>query len=353
LEQPNRLYPLTHPNKDEPWGWDQLDCTFERPAGEYPAVSPKVSIIIPCYNARETIAEAVRSALDQTHQSLEVIVVDDASKDGTPELLRQLSLSDPRIQVIYLTQNAGPSAARNIAIREARGEWLALLDADDIYEPDRIRTLLEVALTQQADMVADNILMEEYPRGGNRAIAFPFNQAANPIELTLLSFLASTVQNGELNFGFLKPLIKRSFLVKEGLSFSTKYRVGEDFLLFTECLLRGARLLILPKPGYIYRRRKDSITVSGRYNNSILSELNGELMERLRGNVNAAEWDALIAYQCLLDQTVEYDKFRSSLSSGSYWRAILELLSSPFMIRIAFRRLRIRARRFTRNRNHA
>jgi len=103
--------------------------------GEQPVVDPTVSIIIPCYNARETIADAVHSALAQTLQAIEVIVVDDPSADDTPELLRQLSSSDQRLRVICLPRNEGPSAARNIAIKESRGQWLALLDADDIYEP--------------------------------------------------------------------------------------------------------------------------------------------------------------------------------------------------------------------------
>lgn len=93
----------------------------------------KISIIIPCYNAGEHLAEAVQSALAQTWPSVEVIIVDDGSTDAaTLQLLRESSW--PRTRVFH-QPNAGPAAARNRAIREATGEYILPLDADDIIEP--------------------------------------------------------------------------------------------------------------------------------------------------------------------------------------------------------------------------
>ena len=228
---------------------------------------PIVSIIIPCYNARDTVADAVHSALNQTYRFVEVIAVDDASTDDAPEQLRRLAAIDQRLRVVCLTRNVGPGGARNVAIERAAGEWLALLDADDMFTPDRIRALLAVAKAGKADLVADNILMEDYPSADQRTVAFDSEQLTEQTAIMLQSFFASTTRAyhlGEPDFGYLKPLIRRAFLEDHGLTFSTRYRVGEDFLLFTECLLSGAEFLLVSQPGYIYRRRKASITLSGR-----------------------------------------------------------------------------------------
>ena len=98
--------------------------------------SPMVSTVIPAWNAGRFIAEALRSALDQTWSNLEIIVVDDGSKDDTVAQVEPF-LTDPRVR--YIRQdNAGPSAARNRGIRAASGEFIAFLDADDRWLPEKL-----------------------------------------------------------------------------------------------------------------------------------------------------------------------------------------------------------------------
>ncbi|WP_119681081.1 glycosyltransferase family 2 protein [Indioceanicola profundi] len=102
-----------------------------------------VSVIIPAYNAQAFIGEAVRSALDQTYPMLEVVVVDDGSRDGTAEIVAGLAAADPRVWLVRQA-NAGVAAARNRAIGETRGDYIALLDADDIWHPTKIERQMEV-----------------------------------------------------------------------------------------------------------------------------------------------------------------------------------------------------------------
>jgi glycosyltransferase involved in cell wall biosynthesis len=100
-------------------------------------VSPRVSVIVPVFNGEAFLREAVESALAQSHRPLEIVVCDDGSTDATPEIARSLP-------VVYLRQeNAGVSAARNAAIAQATGDHLALLDADDIWFPDKLATQLD------------------------------------------------------------------------------------------------------------------------------------------------------------------------------------------------------------------
>lgn len=99
---------------------------------------PHVSVIIPAYNAEAFITETVQSALDQTYQDLEVIVVDDGSKDGTVAALEQFG---NRIRV-HLQPNGGVAKARNMGVGLAKGSWIAFLDADDLWLPQKLERQL-------------------------------------------------------------------------------------------------------------------------------------------------------------------------------------------------------------------
>lgn len=96
--------------------------------------SPLVSVIMPAYNARPFIAESIQSVLGQNYQNIELIVVDDGSNDGTPELAEQFG---SRVNVLR-QKNAGPAAARNRGMAAARGKFLAFLDADDVWLPGKV-----------------------------------------------------------------------------------------------------------------------------------------------------------------------------------------------------------------------
>lgn len=95
------------------------------------------SVIVPAWNAERHLREAVTSALNQTHHTLEVIVVNDGSTDGTAALAEQLAREDSRVRVVH-QDNAGVGAARNRGIAEARGEFVAPLDADDFWYPEKL-----------------------------------------------------------------------------------------------------------------------------------------------------------------------------------------------------------------------
>ena len=96
-----------------------------------------VSVIVPAYNAAATIDETLKSALAQTHQNLEILVVDDGSTDATAEIVAAFAKRDQRIALLHQL-NAGVAAARNLAIEHARGSYIAPLDADDLWHPLKI-----------------------------------------------------------------------------------------------------------------------------------------------------------------------------------------------------------------------
>jgi len=99
---------------------------------------PLVTIGITAFNAADTVERAIRSALAQTWRPIEVVVVDDASSDGTPDLLRSLAEAHPELVVVLSERNGGVGAARNRIIEHAQGEFLVFFDDDDESDPERI-----------------------------------------------------------------------------------------------------------------------------------------------------------------------------------------------------------------------
>lgn len=114
--------------------------------------SPLVSIIVPAYNAARYLPLALRSVARQTHRNIEILVVDDGSSDRTLALARAFAADDRRVRILSQA-NSGVAAARNLAIGEARGEWIAPIDADDIWHPNKIAQQLEAGRSPSVGLV--------------------------------------------------------------------------------------------------------------------------------------------------------------------------------------------------------
>ena len=97
-----------------------------------------VSIIMPAYNCADYITESIKSVQNQSYRNWELIVADDNSTDGTVDAVRSVAADDNRIHLLETDINLGPAAARNRAINAARGDYIAFLDSDDIWYPDKL-----------------------------------------------------------------------------------------------------------------------------------------------------------------------------------------------------------------------
>jgi glycosyltransferase involved in cell wall biosynthesis len=136
-----------------------------------PASGDTISVIIPLYNRRDEIGRAIASALRQSRAPHEIVVVDDASRDGSAE--RVEALGDQRIRVLRHERNRGASAARNTGIAAAEGEWIALLDSDDEWAPDKLARQLET-LRAAPDAPAAGVtgyVIRDYRTGEERGFA--------------------------------------------------------------------------------------------------------------------------------------------------------------------------------------
>jgi len=216
-------------------------------------------VIIPAYNAEGFLERAVRSALGQTEQDLEVIVVDDGSFDATGDVALRMAQEDRRVRVLRNQQNRGVSTTRNHAIAAATGEWIALLDADDSWLPERLTAMLLAC--GGADIVCDDLLVVKKPSGHATAIEYwslfgwVGRKLREPHWLTLAEFI-------RYDLGLLKPMIRRQFLEKHGIRYDSNLRVAEDYYLYVDLLAAGARWNQLPKGYYLYWRHTDSLSLS-------------------------------------------------------------------------------------------
>jgi succinoglycan biosynthesis protein ExoO len=214
---------------------------------------PRVSVVIPAYNAEDTLERAIRTVLDQTVAPQEVIVVDDASTDGTRTLVETLAANDPRIRLIASSPNAGPAHCRNLGFRAAEGDWIAIQDADDAWSPDRLEKMLAAAYEHRADLVADNMLF--YDIGCDEIIRTGFPTERGLRWITAQDLFEQDAQLGsEFGFGLLQPMIRKAFLTDHGLAYGS-LRYGEDMVFLAEVLFAGARAVLIPDPLYICTTR--------------------------------------------------------------------------------------------------
>ena len=218
-----------------------------------------VAVIVAAHNAQGTIRRAVRSALEQGHVC-EVIVVDDASRDGTPAEARLEDDGSGRLAIISLPENGGPSRARNIALEHSGAPYICVLDWDDYFLPGRIASLL-TADEGPWDMLADDIVI--VPEEAAHAQFSIASTDAPPLVLDLATFVSGNISHrtrlrGEL--GFLKPIIRREFLRDHGLRYDEHLRLGEDYALYTKALMAGARFCVVGARGYVATQRQGSIS---------------------------------------------------------------------------------------------
>ena len=218
-----------------------------------PRVRPLVSVIVPAYNAQLSLKRAVDSALNQTMSKIEVIIVDDGSSDDTLKIARRLAALDPRVQVITGNHRRGPAGARNAALEYARGEWIALLDADDAFFPERLERLVEEARKRNCDFIADNLLLIN-PSGAELGTAFDPVAMSREAPLSALELIQMDTSSSEDNrpLGYCKPVFRSAFISRNHLVYDTRAFRGQDFVFYLQAIAMGAKFCLVPWAGYSF-----------------------------------------------------------------------------------------------------
>lgn len=303
-------------------------------------MNPEVTIIIPTYNSEEYIAQALKSVFAQTYHDWEIVMVDDASGDSTVEIAR--SFQEPRLKIIQNTQNRGVSYGRNRAIKEARGKWIALLDSDDWYAPQRLEKLLAVAERRDVNLIADNLFLIKDNHQHHWSTLLQENQQvlSSPIEtIDAVKFVTSdrlsTIDNKpNWSLGYTKPLIERKFLLENNIWYREDIKVGEDFILYLECLMHQAKFCIVNQPYYYYRTRDFSL--STRRPTDYLAEsckITQAFIDReLLSSTNSELLDVLSENLVIFQKKLAYHQLIDDITARKFLKAIERVINGPYVL---------------------
>lgn len=202
-----------------------------------------ISVIMAAYNAEKTIEQAIGSVLEQTYPNLELLVVDDFSTDRTAELVTRIAAKDSRVRLISNEKNSGVSYTRKRGLNEANGDWIAILDSDDAWAPEKLekqialqkKTNAELLFTGSAFMDSDGQPIDWYLHA--------------PAKVTYRQLLKQNVVSNS------SALVRKELYKKH---YATGDSMHEDFAIWLSILKEGGTAYGVDEPMLIYRIAKSS-----------------------------------------------------------------------------------------------
>lgn len=202
-----------------------------------------ISIIMAAYNTEKTIEQAINSVLSQTYTNFELLVVNDCSKDRTVELVKDIVAKDSRVRLISNVKNSGVSYTRKHGLEEAKGDWIAILDSDDAWEPEKLEKQIVLQRRTNADLLFTGSAFMD-------SEGHPIDWCLHaPKEVTYRQLLKQNV------------LSNSSALVRKEL-YAKYYAIGdgmhEDFAIWLSILKEGKKAYGVDEPLLIYRIAKSS-----------------------------------------------------------------------------------------------
>jgi succinoglycan biosynthesis protein ExoO len=279
------------------------------------------------YQGARYIERAITSVLGQTVGDLELIVSDDASTDDSLDVVARLAAQDQRVQLVRADQNGGPARCRNRALTLARGNWIAIVDSDDLIHPERFARLLAEAARSGADIVADDLL-HFYEDGSPSRLLLPEEQEG-PLTVDPAQWILAG-RNGTPPLGYLKPMIRTELL--RDTRYDEQLSIGEDYDLVLRLLLAGAHLSIVPEPWYLYRRHSGSYSHRLSYDD-LAAMIDSQRRFMAAQGPFAADVAAAFGQRLAdLDSALVYEGLVTRLKAGDPARAVATLARHPGLI---------------------
>ena len=213
---------------------------------------PKISIIIHVYNVEKYLKQCLESVIHQTFKDIEIIIVNDCSKDNSLSIIKEYQLKDNRIILIDLKNNVGLGFARNKGIKIAKGNYIVFIDSDDWVKNDYIEILFNNIEKYNLDIFATNFYL--YDNETNKTTTYKYSQfVTNCKNYDILLLTPSRICAPWAR------IYKKDFLIKNNIFFLLKNK--EDSLFFYELILSRPKILFANIPMYFYRTNlKNSLT---------------------------------------------------------------------------------------------
>ncbi|WEY90764.1 glycosyltransferase family 2 protein (plasmid) [Bacillus subtilis] len=219
-------------------------------------MNPLVSVVIPVYNAEKYLSTCIESVLNQTLRELEVVIVDDGSKDSSKKIIQEYASKDNRIVPIF-QENQGVSIARNNALDKAKGDFIVFVDADDRVHEDAYESMLNAITHYGVDIVFSEVTWEYEDKSKNFIKKFSID-ANQPIfrdkikQIILVDFLYNGSYGGVWN-----KMFKKSFIEGNDLRFPPNKSLGEDWIFCLEAFTHCNSTYYIDTPYYYYRQVND------------------------------------------------------------------------------------------------
>ena len=211
---------------------------------------PKISVIVPAYNAEETLSATLSSLLASDIPDSEIIIVDDGSRDGTSEICDRFAEKYDNIICIH-KKNGGVSSARNAGLDVARGEWIGFIDSDDTVEPDAYSYLIKEAELAGAKIAQCAVYLDYEDKS---EILF---SPEKPIKAVMSDKHFTKTFMKYVSYGSWCKIFKRSAI--GDTRFDEETVIGEDFRFNLDVLVKSGEILICPEPKYHYLQRATSV----------------------------------------------------------------------------------------------
>ena len=218
-------------------------------------ISAEISVIVPVYNSASCLETTIDCLRRQTCDNIEILLIDDGSSDESAQICRSASETDPRIRFFQLEANCGVSAARNVGLREAKGNYISFVDADDRVEPDMMEYLLDLLRERGASVSTCGIYMDYpdgriVPAGSRKQYRTDGRSAIDEINL-----------NGDFTPYLVDKLFCKSLLAN--ISFQEGVSVGEDYRFVICTLLKNPSVIHGGQHKYHYVQHSESVTHRG------------------------------------------------------------------------------------------
>lgn len=267
-----------------------------------------VSIIIPIYNAENNIVKCLESIMVQAYSNIEILCINDGSKDRTKKILEEYQKKDERI-VIINKKNSGVSDTRNLGIKHAKGDYIMFIDADDYIEKNYIEKMVSTVKKYKCDLVISGHTEVKNDEKKEKTI---YAEKEEIFEITYPKEINNAFKTFEFNPCW-KQLISKELIQSNKIAFNKKIKYGEDMLFSLECYAKSNKTMYIKNFGYYYvindtsvMRKKDIESIKKYYkDNKLTTDIIVEKLASTPENIQNLYFKTLVVFNNICTRVVK------------------------------------------------
>lgn len=281
-----------------------------------------VSVILPTFNADRTVKNSIESVLCQTYPVWELLIIDDGSTDSTAMICENFEHNDNRIKY-FRQRNEGPASARNRGINSARGEYISFIDADDTYNPDFLKNMVNAIEHHNCDISICGFT--KVSKNGSIVISQPFGNCVLD-ETEYLKYFFKDNPGGVASL--CTKLYRRDLILNRNIYLDTKMKHGEDWKFNIELLISGMiKIVAIDMSLYNYFDTQNSITKSYRFEDRYQMFASASLLFDVIRKTGIKE--EIAVHRCIIEGLVAQAKGIAGLYMAKSYRYVKELVCHP------------------------